>query len=481
MNVLEHVRRFIRQHALADPATRVTVALSGGSDSVALAHIVRDLDRAGDLRVAGLAHFNHQLRAAADAEEQFCRDLAASFGWPILVEREDIAERVRRERRSLEDAARTARHAFFERARAHFRADTIALGHTRDDQAETFLLRLIRGAGPRGMSAMHPRNGSVIRPLLSCRRHELRELLREEHAAYVEDESNDDVRIPRNRVRAELLPLLQARFNPRIFDVLADEAELARDVSIWLEASARELLCIARPQRATRVEETGGEVVLDVARFMAAPVPVRRFAVWRAMTTIAAGTPISFGHVQAVLRLFEGEQAGPIDLPRHQAERLGSNVVLTSRPKGRRKLTSEDCPNSFDLPLSIPGEVAVPLAGCVLSAETSPDGSVNLERFRQNAEVAIVRRDRCRGQLRVRNRRAGDRFRPLGLGGRKKLQDFFVDRKVARNQRDAVPLVVDETDQIVWVAGHGIDEAFRVTDTSQAVLILRLKLLGGPR
>ena len=118
------------------------------------------------------------------------------------------------------------RHDFFARAREEVGADVVALGHTRDDQAETFLLRLIRGAGPRGLAAMHPRHGSIIRPLLDCRRGELRAYLDERQTAYLNDETNDDVTIPRNRVRAELIPLLEQRFNPAIVNVLADEAEL---------------------------------------------------------------------------------------------------------------------------------------------------------------------------------------------------------------------------------------------------------------
>jgi len=114
-----------------------------------------------------------------------------------------------------------------------------------------------------------------------------------------------------------------------------------------------------------------------------------------------------------------------------------------------------------------------------LSAEASPAGVIDPRTMPSDGAVALVRRDLCSGPLRVRNRRPGDRFRPIGVDGRKKLQDFFVDRKVTRHRRDIVPLVVDETDRIVWVAGYGIDEAFRVTDPAQGVLILRLKLLGG--
>src|SRR6185369_5420858 len=152
--------------------------------------------------------------------------------------REDVGARAAAARRSIEDAGSAARREFYARARLHFAADCVAVGHTRDDQAETFLLRLLRGAGPRGLASMHPRRGPVVRPLLSCRRHELRAFLAERHASYVDDESNADVSIPRNRVRVELLPLLEARFNPAIVDVLADEANLARETWEWLEIEA---------------------------------------------------------------------------------------------------------------------------------------------------------------------------------------------------------------------------------------------------
>ena len=139
------------------------VALSGGVGLGGARHLLRELDAAGELRLAGLAHFNHQLRdrRAGRATSGSASRSPARWACRILVEREDVRGRARRERRSIEDAAHGARHAFFERARAHFDADVVALGHTRDDQAETFLLRLLRGAGPRGLAAMHPRRGAI--------------------------------------------------------------------------------------------------------------------------------------------------------------------------------------------------------------------------------------------------------------------------------------------------------------------------------
>jgi tRNA(Ile)-lysidine synthase len=472
MLLLDRVRRFIRQHNLAGPETRIVVALSGGSDSVALAHVVRDLDAAGELQAAGAAHFNHQLRSAADADEQFCVALAADFAWPLIVDREDVAARARQAHQSLEHAARTARLAFLESARVQLGADLVAVGHTMDDQAETFLLRLLRGAGPRGLSGMHPRNGSIVRPLLACRREDLRAFLAGRHAGYVDDESNQDQTIPRNRIRADLLPRLAQQFNPRIVEVLANEAELARESWQWTRAQADRL--------AAGHAGPGGVYELDVAALAAAPPVLSRFAVWQAMDQAAGGRPVSSEHVQMVLDLLGSGRAGSVDAPGQRVERAGDSLVLTSRPDGTTgRWPSSSLPNFFDVPLSIPGEVPIPLAGYSLSAETTQGDAVDPAGVRAG-DVAAVRLDLCGSRLRVRNRRPGDSFHPAGARGRKKLQDFFVDRKVPRRRRDMVPLVVDERGRIIWVAGHGIDDAFRVTDAAQAVLILRLKLLGGP-
>jgi len=484
MPLLDLVRQTIREHDLARPATRVVAAVSGGSDSTALAHLLCDLEARGELRVAGFAHFHHGLRAAADDDEQFVRGQASALGRELLVEREDVAARARRERRSIEDAARTARHAFLERARAHFGADVVALGHTRDDQAETFLLRLLRGAGPRGLASMHPKRGAVIRPLLACRRAALRTYLAERNIAHVEDESNNDTTIPRNRVRAELLPLLEARFNPAIVDVLAGEAEAARELWQWMESEANALT-----REAPRATEAEGveSLTLDVGLLDAAPAAVRRFTVGRAMSAMAGGRPIDSAHVAAALGVMREPGKG-IDVPGQRVQRVGGRLVLTSRPPNTNGRWNAENPtnranqtnpaNLFAYSLSIPGEVVVPQAACLLSAELAAD--VDTRAVVRSAAETLVRRDLCGGGFTVRNRRPGDRFSPIGLGGRKKLQDFFVDRKVARQDRDSVPIVVDEADRIVWVAGHAADEAFRVTDPAQPVVILRIKRLGGP-
>jgi tRNA(Ile)-lysidine synthase len=470
--MLQRVRQFVRQHALFDADTRLMVALSGGSDSVALAVLMRELDAAGDVRLVGFAHFNHQLRDQATRDERFSAALAASLGEHFAADRVDVAVRARRERRSLEDAARRARYEFFDRAGLELGAEVVALGHTRDDQAETFLLRLMRGAGPRGRAGMYPRRGRIVRPLLDCRRSELRAYLHARQISYVEDETNADVAVPRNRVRAELLPLMAERFNPAIADVLADAAELDREVWAWLESVADQF-----EGDLASGDQTPAE--LDVARLNAAPPPLRRLVLWRAMNKASDGR-VSFAHVDAALKLLDpAHRGGHVDAPRHSVHRVAARLVLRTKGVGGRRgrrVASLPAVNLFAYPLSIPGEVPLPEAGCTVTAEfRGVSGGLRRDARTGKGLEAVVRRDLCGGALTVRSRHPGDRFRPVGVGGRKKLQDYFVDRKIALDRRDRVPLVVDESDRIVWVAGYGIDEAFQVTDPSQSVLLLRLK------
>jgi tRNA(Ile)-lysidine synthase len=258
-------------------------------------------------------------------------------------------------------------------------------------------------------------------------------------------------------VRGELVPLLAERFNPSIVDTLAGEAALLRDLWLWAEEASRPFFTVPGS--------------LDVVSLRAAPLALRRLVVWRAMAAASEGRSISFEHVAAAIRLIDAGEDGEgrrIDVPGHTVQRIGGRLVLTNRRHS--PVSRKADANLFRLPLSIPGEVQIPGTRSVVSAEDAPASCAEAG----NGAVAVVRRDRVQGSLVVRNRRPGDRFRPVGLGGSKKLQDLFVDRKLPLLERDRVPLVVDGTDRIVWVAGYGIDEAFRVTDPSQAVLVLRL-------
>jgi tRNA(Ile)-lysidine synthase len=474
--IAERVLRTVRKHGLIARGGRVAIALSGGPDSVALVHILRELERAGELVVAGVAHLNHQLRGvAADQDEQFCRALAAGLTLPIAIERADVRVLAREQGRSIEDAARVARYAFLERAADDFGADAIAVGHSRDDQAETFLLRLIRGAGPRGLAGILPRAGRVVRPLLDISRAELRAYVSLLGVEFREDVSNADVMVPRNRIRHELIPYLEREFSPGIVDVLAREAAIAREDEDRLQKEAIDL--------ATSVvlRDIHGAHV-DVAALTSLHPALAARVARIALSELAGLRFIGFDHVHAFLNFARYAAAGAaLSLPGQQVVHGGDRIVLQAEPdRGlpRRSSEAAKAGNSFRFPLSIPGEVTLTPQGWTISAEpleTCPEGVL-----RARGEAVAVAAPRLGLPLAVRNRRPGDRFRPLGLAGaEKKLQDFLVDRKVPRETRDALPLVVDRDDKIVWVVGESVGEDFRVTEPSRGVILLKARRLGG--
>ena len=480
---------------------RVLVALSGGPDSVALTLLLKDLEDRGSFRVAGIAHVNHGLRASAGDDEEFCRAFADRMGAPFFVERADVRAVARRRRRSLEDTGRFVRYDFFRRLLTEDVADVVATGHTRDDQAETFLLRLIRGAGSRGLSGIHPAAGQVVRPLFDVRRRELRDHLAGRDQGFCEDETNRDVAIARNRVRHELIPYIERAFSPGIVEVLAREADAAREDERHLQQEAIESagLIVLRnsstrdavplsPDRIAPGPESGWfepvssslgadivAVEIDAARLAALPRAVASRVARLALSILADGRFVAYEHVRTLLALASAER-GSASLAGQQAIRRGTRIELV-----RERVQA--FANSFRVPLSIPGEVILQSQGWAISAEVGAARerpAASREPARQTL-TAAVRADRLAPPLAVRSRRPGDRFQPPGMGGRhRKLQDVLVDRKVARETRDLLPLVVDGEDRIVWIVGHAVGADFRVTEPSQGVIFLIARRLGGP-
>jgi tRNA(Ile)-lysidine synthase len=388
---------------------------------------------------------------------------------PIDVERVDVGRKAVEAATSVEHAAHMERYAFFARAAGRLAANTVAVAHTQNDQAETFLLRLVRGAGPRGLAGMHPRAGIVIRPLIEASRADVNAFLHERGAEFREDATNADVAIVRNRVRHELLPFLEQRFSPGIVDVLAREAIIARDDADFLEAVVAEAA-------ARVVSWNKGEAEIDAQALMAQPPAVARRLIRDVQAVVAGGRFVGFDAVEAVLDAVVSNASGSsmaFDLPGHRVNRRGGKVVFIPGT-GR---TRPHAARGFSYSLEVPGRVAVPEAACAISAESLavPPGrsAGTIWPLVGGGSKVVVEASQLTSPLLVRSRRPGDAFRPLGLRGRKKLQDFFVDEKVQRGVRDTVPLVVDSQGRIVWVAGHALAEDFRVTDRTEAVIILR--------
>jgi tRNA(Ile)-lysidine synthase len=474
------VWRTVRRLDLMPAGARVLAAVSGGADSVALVHLLRELDAAGRCHLVGIAHLNHSLRgAASDEDEVFCRDLAEDMGVLFYAERLDVRGMARAGRMSVEAAGHAARHAFFDRAAARLQADCVALGHTRDDQAETFLLRLLRGAGPRGLASMYPRTQMCVRPLLDCSRAEVRAYAASRGLRFREDASNLDTSVPRNRLRHEVLPAL-LRVSPRAIAALERAAAIAREDADYLDEVARGAF-----QRLVREAER--EVSIDALGLCAEPPAVARRVAAAALRRFAGSRFVAAGHIEAVLDLglARGRRGRRRNLPGQTAERRGDHVVLRPASVGvggrrNRRIAEIDArtepgTNSFCFSLSIPGEVRSPLGWELTANIRAYDPSFPLAAAEEPALRAVLDAGVLGRSLTVRNWCPGDRFRPLGMAGRKKLQDFFVDRKVPREERCRVPLVVTPDDRIAWVAGYAVSEDFRVGGATADVVILKLR------
>ena len=470
MALAQHVLATIRRHALVPRGGRVVVALSGGPDSVALLDVLRTLEQTGDLAVVAAAHFNHHLRGdASDQDEAFCRELARRLGVPLEVGHGDVRAAARDQKRSIEDAARRLRYAFLESAADRLAADAVAVGHSRDDQAETFLLRLIRGSGTRGLGAIRPTAGRIVRPLIDTGRAELRQYAAERGLSFRDDESNADVTVPRNRVRHELLPYLQREFSPGIVRVLAREAALARDDEDRLEKEAIDL-----GASIVLVDTAGQRVSVDTAALAGAHPALKSRVARHALGHFGREAFIGFEHVERFLDFIgQGHRGDLLSLPAQQAVHTGAAVEL--RPSPVRSRPRTPIAPAIRVPLAVPGEATA--GDWCLTSQRPSDTALHTSTMEPHLTVSVRG---IEGGLAVRFRRPGDRFEPPGLGGRtKKLQDYFVDRKVARMERDRLPLVVDAADRIVWVVGHGVSEGFRALEPSSGVILLKARRLGG--
>jgi tRNA(Ile)-lysidine synthase len=442
----------------------VIAAVSGGSDSVALLVLLNELHLRGELVLDAVAHVHHGIRGhAADEDEAYCRELAARLDRPFVCAHVDVPALARRRRQSIEVAGREARRAFFDSVRRDRGAEVVATAHTQDDQAETVLLRLIRGSGVRGLGGIAPASAHLVRPLLACNRGELRAELVARGQAWREDATNAELSNPRNRVRLELLPYLEQHFNPSVRAGLARLADFARADEAALDRQAA-----AAALHLLQIDESG-VARLNASGVLSLPEAVSGRIVQRVLETLAESAP-GAEDVTAVLDVAANERRAA-ELLGLRAEHSEGFVVLLKKGPA----PGPGPPFRFNLP--IPGSVLAPDAGWILEAE-GPCVRQGGFRTPLRPDQVEIEAAGLGTSLIVRSRESGDWVRPLGATGRKKVQDVFVDRKVARLERDRVPLVTDDRGRIVWVAGHVLGEDFKVTDSTKAVIILKLRRLG---
>jgi tRNA(Ile)-lysidine synthase len=459
IQTLNKVKATISRYDMIQPGDLIIVAVSGGPDSVCLLHILHELRDALHLHLI-VAHFNHGLRPAEDeSETAFVRALAESLNLPF----ETTKGRLLREKApgSGEEAARNARYAFLERVRQKHNARKIALGHNVNDQAETILMRLLRGSGPSGLTGIPPcRDRTIIRPLIEIERLEIEKYLKARNFMSVTDSSNLSTHYLRNKIRLELMPLLE-QHQPRLTHLLTQTAEILRDEGDYLERIAGAWL----KKEGTCHPDNSYE--LSIASFIDLPVALRRRAARQIIGVVKKDLRrITWDHIEAIQKLAHAEKPQAVlKFPGGiEARRTYDRLSFHGRQK------KKGAPFSWTLPAA--GTYRIKEIGRTLSLkEIRNRKSLPL---RGSGWTAFLDADKIHFPLTLRTFRPGDKFIPFGMKGRKKIKDFFVDLKVPMEQRRSTPVLCCE-DGPVWVCGFRIDDRFRVTPETMRVLKVTLR------
>lgn len=475
--LIAETRKYIERHRLMRPGDRIGVAVSGGADSVALLSCLLQLkDELGV--VLSVAHFNHGIRGeASDVDERFVAELAKARGLEFFPASGDAPTRTRETKQSLETAARELRYEFFRELMHSGRVNKIALAHTMDDQAETVLMRLLRGAGTRGLAGIYPEKAEdgakFVRPFLETSRATIEEFLRRRGQDWREDATNQDSMHARNKIRHELMPKLR-EFNPAVVERLARSADVARAEEDYWRAELERLLPLvllpgspvrgggravstainrSAPVRLDGARMEGAQCFgLDIQALEKHPLALRRRIVRAAAES--AGTELDIEHVEQTLLVASGEVKA-CELPD------GWRVVRSHRElRFERAVGSSKRGAGYDLPAPIPGQVTIPDVRLSVHLHLMPagkgDASYNLEASHASgvlcAEAGRLTKLADASSLRVRNWREGDHFRQAHASGEKKVKDLLQDLKVPREQRRSWP-VVSSGGRVIWVRG----------------------------
>ncbi|MDD5086036.1 MAG: tRNA lysidine(34) synthetase TilS, partial [Candidatus Omnitrophica bacterium] len=433
------------------------VAVSGGPDSVACLNLLAGLREEWRWSFRAV-HLNHLIRASeADKDEYFVGEMAKRLNCPFFSKRVDVQALTRDEGFSIEDAARRCRLEFFMEAARQFNVKKIVLAHTRDDQAETVLLRLLRGTGLRGLTAMQPRmeyeSIVLVRPLLEVGRDDIVEYLKSKSLAYRVDPSNYSLKFSRNRVRHELIPELEKSYNPQIREHLKRLAETLSVDFNFIESEARSVF-----KRVIK-KETPDQITLDRQLFSGLHEALQFRILGYILKQIHSDRDLDFIHWQAMKEKIRNK--GGFFLSLSQKVEIGAErdeIIVRVRD-----LASAP----FEAILEPGHPVTLKESGLVFSCgelkgHLSPDEA-------KDRSIAIFDLECVRFPLRIRSRKEGDRFKPLGQRKDKKLKDFFIDRKVQSYDKDKIP-VVCSGDRIIWVFGVEISEDFKIARHTRRIL-----------
>jgi tRNA(Ile)-lysidine synthase len=453
--LLDHITR----HRLTEPGETICVAASGGPDSTALLTALFALK--DNLKInLSVCHVNHGLRGAeSDGDMYFVQKLAKSLSIPCVTARVDVKKHQLAVGGSVQSSARELRYLAFDRILRKKAADKIATAHTADDNAETVLLNLVRGSGTAGLSGIpRQRNKTIIRPLLGLRKAELMAYLDANGTAHRIDVSNESDKYARNRIRHNLVPLLEKDFNPAIVESLCKTAEIMSETRDFIEQQAGVIFL--------DVAKKTGENGFSINRAYMAPLhpALQREIIRIALTVLGRGlADISFEHTENIRRLALNSRDGEETLLHRVRISVAHGVVYFLRSPSAR-------PAEFSHPFPKLGSVSLKETGCTVTVD---DVDAPPAEFDPAYNTVYLDADAVPKEAVLRNRRDGDIFQPIGAPGHMKLKKFLIGRQIPRWERDSLTLLAG-ANEILWVAGSRISERVRITPATKRLLKISL-------
>ena len=454
MDILATVRKTIADHSLLSVGDSVLIALSGGPDSVALLHVLTRLRRAMKLSLTAV-YVNHQIRKrAALAEEKFCQKLCDKFDIDLDIVGEDIPALAKRRKVGIEEAARDFRYELFDLLALEDGHNRIALGHHADDRAETVLFRVLRGTGISGLGGIPARRGKIVRPLYDLTKAQILSHLKSKRLSYCTDQSNESTDYRRNYLRNRLLPEIRKEFNPQVDKALLNLAEISTVDDRYLDRLTTLAFrkCVA--------VSAGGKFELDLIIVDRYDTAILRRLLRKCYQGLVPSQVTPDKEVIDRLADLVSGRGKSVSLPnRIQAVRIDNGLVLYRRER-----------HSYAVPLQPDGKSRIEFPAIDFTCRLKENWRGRPIKKRGSGKV-ILDWEKIRPPILVRHIKPGDRFRPLGLGGTKKVGDFLTDRKVPPVYRDEIPVVCD-TEGIIWVVGYEIDNRVKIDEDTKKVITI---------
>ncbi len=457
MDIINKVKNTIERYSLLSHGDRVLVALSGGPDSVCLLHIACEL-RSDLALTLSAVYVDHGLRPdEIPGEISFCKRLCEDLGMDFSVRKIDLTASPLVKKLGKQGAARELRYHALEEAAVECSAEKIALAHHRDDQVETFLINLLRGAGMRGVAGMPVQRGRIIRPLFDVEKTEITAYLDSINAGFVTDSSNLKTDSLRNVLRSRIIPALK-ELNPKLSGTISTTAALLTEENEYLDIQVtKTMLRLFSRKSRTRIE-------LFLSPLETLPTVILRRVLRRVIAEIVSLRALSYRHIEDIIGLIkDGVTGSRLSLP-HDLRIIREYSLLV--------LTVEEPVTLETVLLDIGEERYIENIGMVFTAGSTKE-PVAVDEKRS----ALFDRSKVTLPLTIRSRREGDHFYPSGFGKKKKIQDFFVDEKVPRDERDAVPLICSG-EHIIWIAGYRADDRFLPDEKTRDFLFISAKPAG---